>query len=66
VEFRENGATQKAIEFFNKAFPDDIAIFASDNSSGHAYKASNALVANWMNLRSGRKQSKMHNTFCRN
>jgi len=36
--------TQKAIRIFNQAFPNDIAIFAFDNSSGHACKAPNALV----------------------
>jgi hypothetical protein len=55
--------TRKAIKIFNKSFPDDIAVFTSDNSSGHASKAANALVANQMNLRSGGKQPKMHNTF---
>lgn len=37
--------TQKAIEIFNNVFPDDIAVFAFDNSSGHACKAPDALNA---------------------
>ena len=41
--------TEKAIATFNKAFPGDIAVFAFDNSSGHACKAKDALVANRMN-----------------
>ena len=43
--------TRKAIIVFNKASPGDIAMFAFDNSSGHACKAKDALVANRMNLR---------------
>ena len=54
--------TEKAISIFNKAFPDDIAVFAFDNSSGHACKAKDALVANRMNLRPGGKQPVMHST----
>ena len=50
--------TEKAIAIFNKAFPEDIAVFAFDNSSGHACKAKDAL----MNLRPGGKQPEMHNT----
>ena len=54
--------TKKAIAIFNKASHGDIAVFAFDNSSGHACKAKDALVANRMNLRPGGKQPKMHNT----
>jgi hypothetical protein len=53
---------EKAIAIFNKAFPEDIAVFAFDNSSGHACKAKDALVANRMNLRPGGKQPEMHDT----
>ena len=52
---------KKAIDIFNKAFPGDVAVFAFDNSSGHACKAK-ALVANRMNLRPGGKQPAMRNT----
>ena len=55
--------TEKAITIFNKAFPGDIAVFAFDNSSGHACKAKDALVANRMNLRPGGKQPEMHDTM---
>jgi hypothetical protein len=55
--------TQKAIKIYNKSFPDDIVVFTFGNSSGHACKTANALVANQMNLRSSAKQPKMHNTF---
>ena len=54
--------TKKAIAIFNKAFPGDTAVFAFDNSSGHACKAKNALVANRMNLHPGGKQPEMHDT----
>jgi hypothetical protein len=54
--------TKTAISIFNKAFPSDIAVFAFDNSSGHACKAKDALVANRMNLRPGGKQPEMHCT----
>jgi hypothetical protein len=54
--------TKKAIEIFNKAFPGDIAVFAFDNSSGHACKAADALNANRMNLGTGGKQAKMRAT----
>jgi len=30
--------TQKAIPIFNQAFPDDISVFAFDNSSGQDVK----------------------------
>ena len=54
--------TKKAIAIFNQAFPGDVAVFAFDNSSGHACKAKNALVANRMNLRPGGKQPRMRDT----
>jgi hypothetical protein len=34
---------QKAIGFFNKAFPADIAVFIFDNSGRHACKAKDAV-----------------------
>jgi hypothetical protein len=54
--------TKKAIAILDKAFPGDIGVFAFDNSSGHACKAKDALVANRMNLRPGGKQPIMHKT----
>jgi transposase len=54
---------EKAIPIFEKQYPGHIAVFAFDNSSGHACKADNALVANRMNLGPGGKQPKMHNTI---
>jgi len=54
--------TQKAIRIFNQAFPNDIAVFAFDNSSGHACKAPNALVAQRMNLGPGGKQPVIQDT----
>jgi len=54
--------TRKAIEVFNKAFPNDIAVFAFDNSSGHACTALDAIVASRMNLGPGGKQPVMHPT----
>ena len=54
--------TRKAIEVFNKAFPNDIAVFAFDNSSGHACKAPDALVSSCMNLRPEGTQPVMHST----
>ena len=52
----------KAIPIFEKAYPGHIGVFAFDNSSGHACKADDALVASWMNLLSGGKQPWMRNT----
>jgi hypothetical protein len=57
--------TKKAIKIFNKAFPDDIAVFAFDNSSGHACKAKDALVSARMNLGPGGKQPTMRPTTLR-
>jgi hypothetical protein len=54
--------TRKAIEVFNKAFPNDIGVFAFDNSSGHACKAPDTLVASRMNLGPVGKQPVMHPT----
>jgi len=54
--------TQRAITVFNHAFPGDIAVFAFDNSSGHACKAVDALVACRMNLSPGGKQARMRDT----
>ena len=51
---------QKAIQIFEISFPGDIAVFAFDNSSGHACKAKDALVANRMNLGPGGSQPIMH------
>ena len=44
------GKTQKAIRIFETSYPGDIAVFAFDNSSGHACRAKDALVANRMRL----------------
>ena len=55
--------TRKAIRVFNHAFRDGIAVFAFDNSSGHACKAPTALVASRMNLGPGGKQPRMRNTY---
>ena len=52
----------KAIPIFEKAFPGDVALFAFDNSAGHACKGDDALVANRMNLGPGGKQPCMRNT----
>jgi hypothetical protein len=60
VECRENGTANTKSN--QNSFPDDIAVFTFDNSTGHACKTANALVAN-QNLPSGGKQLKMHNTF---
>jgi hypothetical protein len=54
--------TKKAISIFEKAFSGDIAVFAFDNSSGHACKAKDALVANRMNLNPDGKQAVLRNT----
>jgi len=54
--------TRKAIEVFNKAFPNNITVFTFDNSSGHACKAPDALVSSCMNLRPEGKQPVMHST----
>ncbi|KAF8243258.1 hypothetical protein K440DRAFT_530788, partial [Wilcoxina mikolae CBS 423.85] len=52
----------KAIPIFEKAYLDHIAVFAFDNSSGHACKAEDALVASRMNLNPGGKQPLMRDT----
>src|SRR3954449_7001538 len=52
----------KAIPIFEKAFPGDTALFLFDNSSGHACKAPDALVANRMNMKPKGKQPKMRAT----
>jgi len=52
----------KAIPIVEKAYPDYIAVFAFDNSSGHACKAENALVASRMNLNPSGKQPLMWDT----
>jgi hypothetical protein len=49
----------KAIPIFEKAYPDHIGVFAFDNSSGHACKAEDALVASRMNMNPGGKQPLM-------
>jgi hypothetical protein len=54
--------TKAALEIFNRAFPDDIAVFAFDNSSGHACKGPDALVATRLNLGPAGKQPLMHPT----
>jgi hypothetical protein len=52
----------KVIPIFEKAYPDHIAVFAFDNSSGHACKAEDALVASRMNVNPGGKQPLMRDT----
>ena len=53
---------EKGIPIFEKRFPNKKAIFAFDNSSGHAAFAEDALVASRMNLNPGGAQPKMHST----
>lgn len=63
VECREDdGADLEAIAISSKAFPHDIAVFAFDNSSGHACKAHDALAASRKNLGPGVKQPLMRPT----
>ena len=45
--------------------PGCVAIFAFDQSSNHTSYAKDALIASKMNLSSGGKQPKMHNTIVR-
>jgi predicted naringenin-chalcone synthase len=54
--------TKKAISSIEKAFSSDIAVFAFDNSSGHACKAKDALVMNYINLNPDHKQIVLYNT----
>jgi len=54
---------EKAIPIFERQYPGHVAVFAFDNSSGHACKADDALVANRMNLGPGGKQPQMHATI---
>ena len=56
-------AIDRAIPIFEKAYPRHIRVFAFDNSSGHACKAGNALVASRMNLLPGGKQPRMRDTI---
>ena len=56
-------AIDRAIPIFEKAYPRHIGVFAFDNSSGHACKAGNALVASRMNLLPGGKQPRMRDTI---
>jgi hypothetical protein len=53
----------KAIPIFEKASPDHIAVFAFDNSRGHACKAEDALVASRMNVNPSGKQPLMRDTM---
>ena len=53
---------ERAIPIFQKQFPGKKAIFAFDNSSGHAAFAEDALVAGRMNLNPGGAQPKMRDT----
>ena len=53
---------KKAIPILQKRFPGKKAIFAFDNSSGHAAFAKDALVASRMNLNPGGAQPKMQDT----
>jgi hypothetical protein len=52
----------QAISIFENVCPDHIAVFSFDNSSGHACKAEDALVASRMNLNLGGKQPLMRDT----
>src|SRR4051812_39510131 len=45
--------------------PGYVAIFAFDQSANHTSYAKDALIASKMNLSSGGKQPKMHNTIMR-
>jgi hypothetical protein len=49
----------KAIPIFEKAYPDHIAVFAFDNSSSHACKAEDVLVASRINVNPRGKQPLM-------
>lgn len=53
---------EKAIPIFEKRFPGKVALFAFDNSSGHAAFSPNALVASRMNMKPGGKQPRMRQT----
>jgi len=55
-----------SIQIFQMAYPNEIAVFAFDNSSGHACKAPDALVASRMNFHPGGKQPIMHDTILQN
>jgi hypothetical protein len=52
----------KVIPIFEKAYPDHIAVFAFDNSSSHACKAKDVLVASRMNVNPSGKQPLMRDT----
>lgn len=54
---------EKAIPIFEKAFPNHMGVFAFDNSSGHSFKAPDALVASRININPGGKQPIMHDTY---
>ena len=56
----------KAIPSFERAYPGHIGVFTFDNSSGHACKADDALVAGRMNLLPGEKQPRMRDTIFSN
>jgi hypothetical protein len=43
----------KVIPIFEMAYPDHIAVFVFDNSSSHACKAEDALIASRMNVNPG-------------
>ena len=54
---------EKAIPVFEKMHPGAIAVFAFDNSSSHGAFSCDALNAKAMNVNSGGKQPKMHDTI---
>ena len=54
---------ERAIPTFVKAYPGHIGVFAFDNSSGHACKADDALVASRVDLGLEGEQPKVHSTI---
>jgi len=58
-----NQVLTKAVPIFERAFLGHSGVFAFDNSSGHTWKAPDALVVSRMNMGPGGKQPKMHPTI---
>ena len=54
---------KQSILIFDRIYSNAVAEFVFDQSSAHGAFAKNALNAKEMNVRSGRKQRKMHDTF---
>jgi hypothetical protein len=52
----------QTISIFEQVYPDHIAVFAFDHSSGPACNAEDVLVASRMNLNHGGKESLMRDT----